>query len=82
MDKEIQGTEYNLSLFGFIYGTFPTAPGVCSLMTRNVSTIITAVVMQAFVFAVEYGVDVDVTAATMVLCTILSAPVMFISARV
>ena len=49
---------------------------------RNVSTVITAVVMQAFVFAVEYGVDVDVTAATMVLCTILGAPVMFVSAKV
>ena len=29
VEKDIDGTEYNLSLFGFIYGTFPTAPGVC-----------------------------------------------------
>lgn len=51
-----------LSNFGFLYGTFPTAPGV-------------------FVYATHFGVDVDLVASAMVACTFLSAPLMFISAK-
>ena len=52
----------DLANFGFLYGTFPTAPGV-------------------FVYATHFGVDVDLIASAMVACTFLSAPLMFISAK-
>ncbi|XP_042861951.1 integral membrane protein GPR155-like [Penaeus japonicus] len=50
------------SNYGFLYGTFPTAPGV-------------------FVFASQYNVAVDLMASAMVACTFLSAPLMFVSAK-
>ncbi|KAK3853959.1 hypothetical protein Pcinc_018287 [Petrolisthes cinctipes] len=50
------------SNYGFLYGTFPTAPGV-------------------FVFASHYNVAVDLMASAMVACTFLSAPLMFVSAK-
>ncbi|XP_065335026.1 lysosomal cholesterol signaling protein [Cloeon dipterum] len=50
------------STFGFLYGTFPAAPGV-------------------FVFATQYNVDIDLIASAMVACTFISAPLMFVSAR-
>nr|XP_045596730.1 integral membrane protein GPR155-like isoform X2 [Procambarus clarkii] len=50
------------SNYGFLYGTFPTAPGV-------------------FVFASQYNVAVDLIASSMVACTFLSAPLMFVSAK-
>lgn len=52
----------DLSTFGFLYGTFPAAPGV-------------------FVIASQYHTDVDLIAATMVACTFISGPLMFISAK-
>lgn len=52
----------DLANFGFLYGTFPTAPGV-------------------FVYAAKYNVAADMVASAMVMCTFLSAPIMFISAR-
>lgn len=52
----------NYSNYGFLYGTFPTAPGV-------------------FVFATQYNVAVDLMASAMVACTFLSAPLMFVSAK-
>ena len=48
--------------FGFLYGTFPSAPSV-------------------FVYAAKYDLEVDSMAASMVACTFISAPIMFISAR-
>lgn len=51
-----------LSTFGFLYGTFPAAPG-------------------AFVIAAQYNLDVDLIASSMVACTFISAPLMFISAK-
>ncbi|XP_055384232.1 integral membrane protein GPR155 [Condylostylus longicornis] len=51
-----------LSTFGFLYGTFPAAPG-------------------AFVIASQYNIDVDLIARSMVACTFISAPLMFISAK-
>lgn len=51
-----------LSTFGFLYGTFPAAPG-------------------AFVIATQYNVEVELIARSMVLCTFISAPLMFISAK-
>lgn len=56
-------TEENkdLSNFGFLYGTFPTAPTV-------------------FIFATQYDMSTEIVAPGMVACTILSAPLMFVSA--
>ncbi|XP_030385806.1 integral membrane protein GPR155 isoform X2 [Scaptodrosophila lebanonensis] len=51
-----------LSTFGFLYGTFPAAPG-------------------AFVIATQYNIEVELIARSMVLCTFISAPLMFISAK-
>ncbi|XP_053656255.1 lysosomal cholesterol signaling protein isoform X2 [Cherax quadricarinatus] len=52
----------DFSNYGFLYGTFPTAPGV-------------------FVFASQYNIAVDLVASAMVACTFLSAPLMFVSAK-
>lgn len=52
----------DLSTYGFLYGTFPSAPTV-------------------FVFATQYNLDVDLIASAMVACTFLSAPLMFVSAK-
>uniref|UniRef100_A0A8D8N5X4 Integral membrane protein GPR155 n=1 Tax=Culex pipiens TaxID=7175 RepID=A0A8D8N5X4_CULPI len=52
----------DLSTFGFLYGTFPAAPGV-------------------FVIASQYNMDVDLIASSMVASTFISAPLMFISAK-
>ncbi|XP_055627992.1 integral membrane protein GPR155 [Toxorhynchites rutilus septentrionalis] len=52
----------DLSTFGFLYGTFPAAPGV-------------------FVIAAQYNQDVDLIASSMVASTFISAPLMFISAK-
>ncbi|XP_058458341.1 integral membrane protein GPR155 [Malaya genurostris] len=52
----------DLSTFGFLYGTFPAAPGV-------------------FVIASQYNQDVDLIACSMVASTFISAPLMFISAK-
>lgn len=51
----------SLSDFGYLYGTFPSAPTVV-------------------IYATQYGLETDRLAAGMVLCTSLSAPVMYISA--
>lgn len=48
--------------YGFLYGTFPTAPSV-------------------FIFASQYSMAEHIVASGLVLCTILSAPLMFISAK-
>ncbi|CAH1408234.1 unnamed protein product [Nezara viridula] len=64
----LHSSDYNstsvtdLSTFGFLYGTFPAAPGV-------------------FVYATTYGLDLDLIAGAMVACTFISAPLMFISAK-
>lgn len=56
-------TETNdLSTFGFLYGTIPTAPAL-------------------FIFTLKYNVDIDLIASAMVVCTFLSAPLMFVSAK-
>ncbi|KAG8225069.1 hypothetical protein J437_LFUL000048 [Ladona fulva] len=52
----------DLSTYGFLYGTFPSAPGV-------------------FVFSTQYSLDVDLIASSMVACTFVSAPLMFVSAK-
>ncbi|XP_014779398.1 integral membrane protein GPR155 isoform X1 [Octopus bimaculoides] len=52
----------SLSMNGFLYGTFPTAP-------------------SAFIYASQYSIATTITASGLVLCTIFSAPLMFISAR-
>lgn len=52
----------DLSTYGFLYGTFPSAPTV-------------------FVFATQYMIDVDLIASAMVACTFISAPLMFVSAK-
>nr|CAI5834013.1 unnamed protein product [Callosobruchus analis] len=52
----------DLSTYGFLYGTFPSAPTV-------------------FVFATHYSIDVDLIASAMVVCTFVSAPLMFVSAK-
>lgn len=51
-----------MSTFGFLYGTFPSAPTV-------------------FVFACKYAVEMDLIATAMVACTFLSAPLIFVSAK-
>uniref|UniRef100_A0A1B6CSN7 DEP domain-containing protein n=1 Tax=Clastoptera arizonana TaxID=38151 RepID=A0A1B6CSN7_9HEMI len=51
-----------MSTYGFLYGTFPSAPGV-------------------FVYATRYALDIDLIASSMVACTIVSAPLMFASAK-
>ncbi|XP_014293866.1 lysosomal cholesterol signaling protein isoform X2 [Halyomorpha halys] len=64
----LHSSDYNstlvtdMSTFGFLYGTFPAAPGV-------------------FVYATTYGLDLDLIAGAMVACTFISAPLMFISAK-
>ncbi|XP_034949435.1 integral membrane protein GPR155 [Chelonus insularis] len=52
----------NLSTYGFLYGTIPTAPAL-------------------FIFTLRYNVDIDLIASAMVACTFLSAPLMFVSAK-
>ncbi|CAH0548586.1 unnamed protein product [Brassicogethes aeneus] len=52
----------DLSTYGFLYGTFPSAPTV-------------------FVFSTQYSIDVDLIASAMVACTFISAPLMFVSAK-
>ncbi|XP_015519847.1 lysosomal cholesterol signaling protein [Neodiprion pinetum] len=52
----------DLSTFGFLYGTLPTAPAL-------------------FVFTLRYSIDIDLIASAMVACTFLSAPLMFVSAK-
>lgn len=52
----------DLSTFGFLYGTFPAAPGV-------------------FVIASQYNQEVDLIASSMVASTFISAPLMFMSAK-
>lgn len=52
----------DLSTFGFLYGTIPTAPAL-------------------FIFTMRYNIDIDLIASSMVVCTFLSAPLMFISAK-
>ncbi|KAJ8956227.1 hypothetical protein NQ318_014958 [Aromia moschata] len=52
----------DLSTYGFLYGTFPSAPTV-------------------FVFATQYVIDIDLIASAMVVCTFVSAPLMFVSAK-
>lgn len=52
----------DLSTFGFLYGTLPSAPAL-------------------FVFTLRYNLDIDLIASAMVACTFLSAPLMFISAK-
>lgn len=52
----------SFGMYGFLYGTFPTAPSV-------------------FIFASQYSVVENIIASSLVLCTILSAPLMFISAK-
>ncbi|KYQ58710.1 hypothetical protein ALC60_02358, partial [Trachymyrmex zeteki] len=53
----------NLSTYGFLYGTIPTAPAL-------------------FIFTLRYNTEIDLIASAMVACTFLSAPLMFISAKV
>lgn len=36
---------------------------------------------SVYVFAVQYGANPDIIASTMVLCTVLSAPIMYVSAK-
>lgn len=52
----------SISMYGFLYGTFPTAPSV-------------------FLYASQFSVAQDVVATGMVACTFLSAPLMFVSAK-
>ena len=52
----------DLSTFGFLYGTIPTAPAL-------------------FIFTLRYNIDIDLIASAMVVCTFLSAPLMFVSAK-
>lgn len=52
----------DLGTYAFLYGTFPSAPGV-------------------FVIATQYQTDVDLIATSMVASTFISAPLMFISAK-
>lgn len=53
----------DLSTYGFLYGTIPTAPAL-------------------FIFTLRYNLDIDLIASAMVACTFLSAPLMFVSAKV
>ena len=52
----------DLSTYGFLYGTIPTAPAL-------------------FIFTLRYNLDIDLIASSMVACTFLSAPLMFVSAK-
>lgn len=52
----------DLSTYGFLYGTIPTAPAL-------------------FIFTLRYNLEIDLVASAMVACTFLSAPLMFISAK-
>ncbi|XP_012533910.1 integral membrane protein GPR155 [Monomorium pharaonis] len=52
----------DLSTYGFLYGTIPTAPTL-------------------FIFTLRYNVEIDLIASAMVACTFLSAPLMFVSAK-
>ncbi|XP_043268261.1 integral membrane protein GPR155 [Venturia canescens] len=52
----------DLSTYGFLYGTIPTAPAL-------------------FIFTMRYNLDIDLIASSMVACTFLSAPLMFVSAK-
>ncbi|XP_076647904.1 integral membrane protein GPR155 homolog anchor [Halictus rubicundus] len=52
----------DLSTYGFLYGTIPTAPAL-------------------FIFTLRYNLETDLIASSMVACTFLSAPLMFVSAK-
>ncbi|XP_063975781.1 lysosomal cholesterol signaling protein [Diachasmimorpha longicaudata] len=53
----------DLSTYGFLYGTIPTAPAL-------------------FIFTLRYKMEIDLIASAMVACTFMSAPLMFVSAKV
>lgn len=55
-------TRGDIATFGFLLGTFPTAPTV-------------------FVFASQYHLAMETVAASLVLCTFMSAPIMYVAAR-
>lgn len=52
----------DLSTYGFLYGTFPSAPG-------------------AFVIATQYDTDMNLIASSMVACTFVSGPIIYISSK-
>ncbi|KAK6166209.1 hypothetical protein SNE40_022961 [Patella caerulea] len=52
----------SLGMYGFLYGTFPSAPSV-------------------FLYASQYGIAQDTIATSMVAGTFISAPLMFVSAK-
>ncbi|XP_052247243.1 integral membrane protein GPR155-like isoform X2 [Dreissena polymorpha] len=52
----------SLSMYAFLYGTFPTAPSV-------------------FLYSSHFSIAQDIVATGMVVCTFLSAPLMFASAK-
>lgn len=52
----------DLSTYGFLYGTIPTAPAL-------------------FIFTLRYNLEIDLLASAVVACTFLSAPLMFVSAK-
>eukprot|EP01136_Pigoraptor_vietnamica_P027737 Opistho-1_new@84404 len=56
------GGSKDLSMYGFVYGTFPTAPSVPF-------------------YAFDYNMGGDMIAAAMVMGTLLSAPLMFVTAK-
>lgn len=62
LEKTSDNTTESMSMFGFLYGTFPTAPSV-------------------FLYASHYSVGQDIVATGMVAGTFLSAPIMFVSAK-
>ncbi|XP_065897490.1 lysosomal cholesterol signaling protein-like isoform X2 [Dysidea avara] len=59
---EAFGLDKEISTFGFVFGTFPTAPSV-------------------FVFAALFHCGTNVVGPALVFCTFLSAPIIYISAR-
>ncbi|EFN76836.1 Integral membrane protein GPR155, partial [Harpegnathos saltator] len=52
----------DLSTYGFLYGTIPTAPAL-------------------FIFTLRYNLETDLITSALVACTFLSAPLMFVSAK-
>ncbi|XP_065897494.1 lysosomal cholesterol signaling protein-like isoform X2 [Dysidea avara] len=56
------GLDREISTFGFVFGTFPTAPSV-------------------FVFAALFHCGTNLVGPALVFCTFLSAPIIYISAR-
>jgi len=87
---EALGLHREISTFGFVYGTFPTAPSVfvfAALFHCGTTLVCCVMCMYFNKYIILYVVQLGVSAVfvqigpALVFCTFLSAPIIYISAR-